>query len=306
MRKRYYIFFVRRDAEGEIRKIPIPLHYLYVFMAGALIGMFSITGIAGSYARMLAKVANFNHLRTEKEALSTRYVKLEQVAKDNEAQVASLGSLAGEVSALYGLKTDPMLDRMATGPVSDEQVATSLDQLYALKISALSGVTSIAIVSGAGTNHNLTTADWLRMAQTPNLWPVEGIVTGSFGEREDPFNGEGAFHSGIDIGTNYGHPVLAPAEGVVTYASEMEGYGKLIQLYHGHGISTRYGHLSSFAVTDGEHVSRGQVIGYVGLTGRSTGPHLHYEVRINNVPVNPQKYLRTTLAETGTYPANGS
>src|SRR6266404_6736491 len=109
MRKRYYILFVARGAEGELRKIPIPLHYLYVFLAGALIGMFSITGMAGSYGRMLLKVARFNQLRSEKDALSKRYNKLEQVAQEKEQQAASLSSLADEVSTLYGLKAEPFL-----------------------------------------------------------------------------------------------------------------------------------------------------------------------------------------------------
>ena len=295
MRKRYYIFFVSRDAEGEVRKIPIPIHYLYVFMAGALIGMFSITGIAGSYTRMLNKVASFNRLRSEKEALRSQYSQLEEQAKVNEAQVASLGSLASEVSSLYGLKADPLLATEGAH-LSDQQVINSIDQLYALRTSALNGVTTIALVSGASSK-NLTTADWLRLAQAPNLWPVQGIVTGSFGERIDPFNGEGAFHSGVDISSSYGTPVIAPADGIVTAAEVMGGYGRLIELNHGRGISTRYGHLSGFAVLPGEHVRRGDVIGYVGLTGRSTGPHLHYEVRINDTPVNPQKYLRVTLAQ---------
>src|SRR5947208_13837359 len=91
VRKRYYIFFVSRDAEGEVRKIPIPIHYLYVFMAGALIGMFSLTGIAGSYVRMLSKVASFNRLRSEKDNLSSRYTELEQVARENQTTLASLG-----------------------------------------------------------------------------------------------------------------------------------------------------------------------------------------------------------------------
>ena len=300
MRKRYYIFFVSRDAEGEVRKIPIPIHYLYVFMAGALIGMFSITGIAGSYIRMLSKVASFNRLRSEKDNLTSQYSQLEQVARENQTQVASLGSLASEVSSLYGLKTDPILAN-ASGPLSSEQVLTSIDQLYALRTSAFSGVATIAL-SSPRPGKAQTTADWLRMAELPNLWPVEGPVTGSFGEREDPFNGEGAFHSGVDISSNYGHPVIAPADGVVTEAETMGGYGRLIQIQHGNGISTRYGHLSGFAVRPGDRVRRGQLIGFVGLTGRSTGPHLHYEVRVYNTPVNPQKYLRLSVAQaTFTY-----
>ena len=225
---------------------------------------------------------------------------LEQVARENQTQVASLGSLASEVSSLYGLKTDPILAN-ASGPLSSEQVLTSIDQLYALRTSAFSGVATIALSSPRPSKAQ-TTADWLRMAELPNLWPVEGPVTGSFGEREDPFNGEGAFHSGVDISSNYGHPVIAPADGVVTEAETMGGYGRLIQIQHGNGISTRYGHLSGFAVRPGDRVRRGQLIGFVGLTGRSTGPHLHYEVRVYNTPVNPQKYLRLSVAQaTFTY-----
>jgi murein DD-endopeptidase MepM/ murein hydrolase activator NlpD len=132
---------------------------------------------------------------------------------------------------------------------------------------------------------------------------VEGQITGSFGERTDPFNGEGAFHTGVDIGAAVGQPVMAPADGVVTFADFMGGYGRAVMLDHGHGIATRYGHLSNYTVVPGQHVHRGDTIGYVGLSGRSTGPHLHYEVRINDTPVNPYKYLRITVAHAGGFAA---
>ena len=109
MRKRFYILFVARDPEGELRKIPIPLHHVYVFMAGALLGMLTITGMAGSYVRMLTKVTRFNQLRSEKEALKSRYTELEEASKEKDIQVASLGSIASEVSAIYGLKAEPLL-----------------------------------------------------------------------------------------------------------------------------------------------------------------------------------------------------
>ena len=102
---------------------------------------------------------------------------------------------------------------------------------------------------------------------------------------------------------NVGSPVIAPADGLVTFADFQGGYGRAIIVDHGHGISTRYGHLSSFAVTAGQYIQRGDTIGYVGLSGRSTGPHLHYEVRINDVPVNPHKYLRMTVAKLGGFAA---
>jgi murein DD-endopeptidase MepM/ murein hydrolase activator NlpD len=291
---------VARGDDGQLRKISIPLHYLYVFVIGAAIGFLSLTGIASSYTRMLVKVSHYNQLRIEKEQLKDRYSRLEEVAKERDVQVASLGSIASEVSASYGLKSQPTLVTASEKEIQDSDVKSSLDQLTALRTSALTGAASVGI--SLGMTKNATTADWYRANSSPNLWPVEGPITGSFGERIDPFNGEGAFHSGVDISSAYGHPIIAPADGVVTFADFMGGYGKALMLDHGHGISTRYGHLSGFAVTLGQHIHRGDVIGYVGLSGRSTGPHLHYEVRINDTPVNPYKYLRITIATSGGLP----
>ncbi|MGB8885428.1 MAG: M23 family metallopeptidase [Candidatus Korobacteraceae bacterium] len=295
MRKRFYILFVARDAEGQLRKIPIPIHYLYVFIAGALIGMFTITGMAGSYTRMLWKVASFNQLRSEKKALQTRYAQLEQVNREKDIQVASLGSIANDVSVIYGLKPNRKLMNAVEGPEKPEEVTYSINQLYALRNSAMTGAATAGL--GIGLTHEASLSDWVDATSAPTLWPVIGPITGAFGERIDPFNGEGAFHSGVDISCHYGQPVLAPADGVVTYADFYNGYGRMLQIDHGNGISTRYGHLSGFAVADGESVRRGQVIAYVGLSGRSTGPHLHYEVRIHDTPVNPHKFLRTTFAQ---------
>jgi murein DD-endopeptidase MepM/ murein hydrolase activator NlpD len=297
LRKRFYILFVARDAEGQLRKIPIPIHYLYVFLAGALIGMFTITGMAGSYTRMLWKVASFNQLRQEKKALQTRYAQLEQATHEKDIQVASLGSLANEVSVIYGLKPNAKLLKASEGPVKPEEVKYSMDQLYALRSSALRGEVTAGL--NMGLTHNATLSEWASAAEAPTIWPVIGPITGAFGERIDPFNGEGAFHSGVDISCHYGEPVVAAADGIVTFADYYSGYGRMIQIDHGNGISTRYGHLSGLAITNGETVRKGQVIGYVGLSGRSTGPHLHYEVRIHDTPVNPHKFLRSTFAQLG-------
>ncbi len=301
MRKRFYIFFVARDEEGQLRKISIPVQYLYVLLAGVAIGILSLTGIASSYTRMLQKVSHYNQLRAERNELKDRYSQLEQVAKERDIQVASLGSLASEVSALYGLKNDPGLVAASSGHLQEAQVSSSMDQLYALRDTAMTGAASVGI--SLGLTKNATTADWLRANSAPNLWPVEGQITGSFGERIDPFNGEGAFHSGVDISAVVGSPVIAPADGQVTFADFMGGYGRAVVIDHGHGITTRYGHLSSYAVAAGQNVHRGDTIGYVGLSGRSTGPHLHYEVRINETPVNPYKYLRLNYAHLGGFAA---
>ena len=288
MRKRFYIMLVARNSEGELLKIPIPLHYAYVFIAGAVLGMLTITGMAGSYTRMLVKTQKFNQLRTEKEALRSQYSQLEQVAQETQLQAQSLTSLAGEVSSLYGLKPDPVFQ-------DDDPASASLQQFYALRMTAMTGAASVGI--GMGDMRDASTKDWLRLAQAPTLWPVQGRVTGSFGERIDPFSGEGAFHRGVDIADNVGTRIIAPADGVIRFAEIVQGYGRTVLIDHGNGISTLYGHMSGYAVTPGELVHRGDTVGYVGQSGRSTGPHLHFEVRIFNTPVNPSRYLRFTFTQ---------
>jgi murein DD-endopeptidase MepM/ murein hydrolase activator NlpD len=305
--KRFYIIFVAREDDGRLRKIPVPLHYAYIFVAAALVGAFTITGMAGSYTRMLMKTASFNQIRSQREAIRKDYQQLEQVAHQKDVQAASLGSLASEVSALYGLKQSkiavskspsvPTAALAGTLDVSDgisqDAYTQTLDQLYTLRSTALSGRVSRALENSFGLGAG--SGDLLRLADAPSLWPVMGRIGSSFGQREDPFNGEGAFHSGIDIDVAFGSPIRATADGAVETAGMATGYGREIILDHGHGIKTLYGHLSGFAVTAGQQVSRGQVIGYVGMSGRSTGPHLHYEVRIQNTPVNPHKYMRSTI-----------
>jgi murein DD-endopeptidase MepM/ murein hydrolase activator NlpD len=280
-----------------------------VFVAAAVVGAFTITGMAGSYSRMLLKTSHYNQVRSEREAIRKDYLQMEQVAHQKEVQAASLGSLASEVTALYGLtqskpagpkaivSTAPVgVSEAASDTFSDQGYHQSLDQFYALRTSALSG--RFSRPTGA---HGFSAADsWLGMINAPSLWPVVGRVTSSFGEREDPFNGEGAFHAGIDISAGFGEPIHATADGTVEMAALGNGYGREVVIDHGHGIKTLYGHMSGFAVTAGDQVRRGQVIGYIGLSGRSTGPHVHYEVRIQNIPVNPHKYLRMTMDQMDT------
>ena len=320
LRKRYYILFVARDEEGRVRKISLPLHYAYGFVAAALIGAFTIVGLAGSYTRMLLKTESYNQMREERETLRKDYKQMAQIAHDRDVQVASLGALANEVTALYGLRENklasakPEAEASATAAAptpaslaqtdnpSQQEISGSIDQFYALRSEALSGRISRALESGLSPSF---VGDWTTLVDAPSMWPLEGRVASSFGEREDPINGEGAFHSGIDIDAPYGSPVRATADGNVSDAAMNAGNGREIVLNHGHDVLTVYGHLSAMAVVPGQHVTRGQVIGYVGQSGRATGPHLHYEVRVHNVPVNPHKYLRMTYDEIASFDSDG-
>ena len=313
LRRRYYILFVARDGDGQLRKIPLPLKYVYGFVAAAIVGAFTIVGLAGSYTRMLLKTESYNQVRADRETLRQNYQRMAEIAHNRSVQVASLGAVANEVSALYGLRqnrlqaaAEPKLtataDKAAPAPaalaqtddVNQQQVANSIDMFYELRAEAMSGAVSRALEGGLTSNF---TGDWTELADAPSMWPVEGRVASSFGEREDPINGEGAFHTGVDIDAPYGTPVRASADGTVTGEQMGVGYGREVTLDHGHDVITLYGHLSAVAVYPGQHVTRGEIIGYVGESGRATGPHLHYEVRLHNVPVNPYKYLRVTYEQ---------
>jgi len=320
---------VSRDEGGSLKKVAIPLQYAYIFVAAALVGLFTITGLAGSYSRMLIKTARFNQLRHDNYALQKDYAHLEEQSRQKDVRVASLGSLASEVSALYGLTTsklavpinkltgkrhaDAVEKTAATAPLADTASATddsyykSIDTFYALRNTALSGSLNRSL-SGLGGPGAMTplrgfpeSGDVNAANYTPALWPVMGPITSSFGQRVDPVlgTGEGEFHTGIDISAPNGVPIRAAADGVVKVAELTNGYGREVIIDHGHGVETLYGHMSGFAVTEGQMVTRGEVIGYVGHSGRTTGSHLHYEVRIGNTPVNPYKYLRTTVTQRG-------
>jgi len=325
LKKRYYIVLVSREEGGKLRKLPIPLHYAYVFVAAAVIGSFTIAGLAGSYSRMLIKTASFNKLRNDNNSLQKDYAHLEKQAHEKDVQAASLGSLATEVSALYGLTASKLAGPMghivmnskeksvgakaATGALitetasnfSDENYYKSIDTFYSLRKSAVSGTATHAISGASALNSLSSVSGMYTSIDAPSLWPVMGSIRSSFGQREDPVtgNGEGEFHTGIDISAPIGTPIHAAADGTIKSAAMENGYGRQVIIDHGHGMETCYAHMSGFAVMAGQTVLRGQVIGYVGISGRTTGAHVHYEVRIHNTPVNPYKYLHTTLAGVG-------
>lgn len=334
MKKRYYLMLVSREPNGELSRVPIPMRYAYAAVAAAAIGLFTITGLAGSYSRMLIKTARFNQLREDHNNLQQDYAHLERAAHEREVQAASLGSLATEVSALYGLTTSKLaLSGSSSTPrhghadahvlaedaalktdasFSDASYYKTLDAFVELRKNAMEGhATRFMPVSPLGGGTSLTRIPGidttLDASVAPSLWPVMGPITSSFGQREDPVlgNGEGEFHKGIDIAAPQGTPIHATADGVVLTAGLGNGYGREVVLDHGHGLKTLYGHMSGFNVVAGQTVFRGQIIGYVGHSGRTTGNHVHYEVKIHDASVNPHRYLRSTIADLGGHAAVG-
>lgn len=171
----------------------------------------------------------------------------------------------------------------------DETLEKEFDRLYIAfqEIQKLSRDVEVDIQDLASTL--LDQQDYL--VSMPTLKPTNGWYTSGFGMRSSPYTGLPTMHEGLDIANHYGQTILAPAAGVVSFAGARPGYGKLITIDHGYGLQTQYGHLSKFYVKEGDRVKRGQKISAIGNTGRSTGPHVHYEVRVNGIPVDPYFYI---------------
>jgi murein DD-endopeptidase MepM/ murein hydrolase activator NlpD len=139
--------------------------------------------------------------------------------------------------------------------------------------------------------HKFLESQKILLASTPSIWPTKGWMSSRFGYRVSPFTGQKEFHKGIDISTRMNAPIIAPANGIVSHVGWDHGYGKVLTIEHGYGVRTKYAHLQKALVKKGQHVKRGETVALVGNTGRSTGPHLHYEVHLNRVAVNPLRYI---------------
>jgi murein DD-endopeptidase MepM/ murein hydrolase activator NlpD len=287
--KSSYTFFIASNATGGMRRVRLPWYVLHAVAVLAVVGGITIAAGMGSYSRMLWKATSYNSLRQEQNTLKQQYVQLQSQVKDTNQRLNSLQSLAGEVAMAYGINRFRQTPFGLTdaAPVADEAAfQNSVDEFSYLQ-------KNVGAVTMAGSGMRLLPAAQLtNLGIIPTLWPVVGEITGHFGERLDPFSGEGAFHAGLDIASRYGDAVKATADGEIEEVDQRAGYGRLVVIDHGFGVTTWYGHLSGFNVQIGMHVKAGDVIGYEGNSGRATGPHVHYEVRIYNTPVNPWRYLR--------------
>ncbi len=292
MERKLYTLLIFPGAHGKLRKVRLPFYIAHILLAFSVVGIVTVAAFATSYARMLLKVSNYNDVRADRESLRSQYQTLQNVVTETNAKLGSLQSLATEVALTYGFgearhaQFPQSVFAMAaqSNPALDSGYHASLYAFNLLKATALKGPPDTV-------RPDAFAADLAEHSGVPSVWPVRGSVSAGFGERIDPLNGEGAFHSGMDIAAPTGTDVSATADGMVLSAGPDSGYGNAILLDHGNGMTTKYGHLSKIYVVVGQDVKRGQVIGAVGSTGRTTGPHLHYEVHVQDTPVNPEKYL---------------
>jgi murein DD-endopeptidase MepM/ murein hydrolase activator NlpD len=281
MKQEYFVVVLAHSLRGRLRRVHIPHTAVYAVLGLALLGCFSAFGFVASYARMAWKVANYNALKSEADAMRARYQNLQKVVSETNVQMASLQLYAREVAVAYGIKQklEGPSDISSEGKMVPSFAESLQEYNYLINADRLAIANQRSRRFGA-------------QKSPPSLWPVIGRLMDGFGRRTDPFSGEGSFHKGVDITAPTGTTVHNTADGVVVQAEMVSGgYGRLVIIDHGGGFQTYYAHLSKIMVHTGQELRRGEVIGLVGTSGRTTAPHLHYEVHVGGAPINPYKYL---------------
>jgi len=302
MRARRYTLVIANRQTGAVRRLTISLWPTL----GVVAALSSLPVLIGLGARWSAS-ATINDLQSTNATLQV----------ENSSYREATGQLAGQISALQSA-----VDQLGERATVDPNASRAMDKLPAIVRSrAMGGNSPIAdarrAAFAAGLGAGMASTDALGMvsellgvlgsrldsvrdsverrhalaAATPSVWPVAGWLSSYYGTRKDPFTNDKDFHPGLDISADYGQPVVATGDATVSAAGPNGAYGNMVMLDHGFGIVTKYGHLSRIAVADGQQVKRGDVIGYVGSTGRSTGSHLHYEIWMNGRLTNPMTLL---------------
>lgn len=303
--RRYTIVIADRQT-GAVRRLTIRLR---PFAAAIVVALF-LPIFIGMWARQLALV-EVDDLRSTNLTLG----------EENSSYRAATGALTTQIESLQSAINELGI-RANMDPVS----AAALEKLPANVRNRAEGGTSVASANAMSTARapsspahtfsilrdvlksleghlSIVRRDVERreslMNATPSIWPIHGWLSAGYGRRRDPFTGQPDFHPGLDISAERGTPIHATAAGTVEFAASSGDYGNLIVLNHGYGLVTRYGHLSRFAARPGQKVKRGDIVGYVGATGRATGAHLHYEVFANGKLVNPLQLLVGKQSDRG-------
>jgi murein DD-endopeptidase MepM/ murein hydrolase activator NlpD len=284
LKQDYFIVVLAHSLHGRLQRVHIPHRFVYSALGAVAVMFLLLFGVAGSYARMALKVANYNSLQHEAQTLRQRYETLQKRVNQTNEQLASLQMLAAEVTSAYGVK------KQLTG--SPDLIGEA--PLVPTMTEALDEYNYLRTTNLAGSSRNIFMRADLHVL--PGGWPVNGQLMDGYGHRSDPFSGEGAMHTGVDIAAPVGTPVKATADGLVIHANWNGGYGRCVIVDHGNGYQTWYAHLSRMDVMEGEEIRQGEIVGRVGASGRSTGSHLHYEVRVSSTPVNPYRFLSQTLS----------
>jgi murein DD-endopeptidase MepM/ murein hydrolase activator NlpD len=302
--KKSFTLIVVPEHDQAVRRYRVEGRLVRRLLAGGalVVGVLAIAAV--HYTHLLYRASENRALRDENVALQAQLKGFRERIEHMASTLERVERFDQKLRAVT-LLSDPQRN-LALGPTAmetkgapprngvSEFTATSVSmespKTLAAKLETLSGEASRSEQSLEQLQTYFLEQKSL-LASTPSVWPAKGWITSDFGQRTDPYTAERVMHDGLDIAAPHGKDVTAPADGTVIFAGLEGSYGNVLVIDHGYGVKTRYGHLSKVAVHPGDHVRRGELIGAVGNTGRSTGPHLHYEVRVNGLPENPRKFI---------------
>jgi murein DD-endopeptidase MepM/ murein hydrolase activator NlpD len=275
--KRLYTFLVVPTRSSKVRQFSI--HHNVLYAAGGCLVIILALIIYGAVRLAQTETTNLinsslksenRKLKEENDAYQNSYAKL-------KGQISYIGDMSKELARQAKIDRSPEIDEQVG--IGGPETVTALDK------AADNLEREVRLINAR------MRSDILRLSSIPSGLPVNGYISDGFGMRRNPFSGEGReTHEGLDIAVDFGTPVTTTADGLIIYAAPHAGYGNLVIIYHSNGITTRYGHLSRITVEPGQRVKRGDQIGHAGSTGRSTGPHVHYEIRENDQALDPMRY----------------
>jgi murein DD-endopeptidase MepM/ murein hydrolase activator NlpD len=292
-KKAFSIVFVPHSEAGS-KTIAVSKRALKVSVILTVSAVLCLGGFLVDYFSLRHTRANYKKLLTESRAQALSLKQYEDTVGQLKKTVDKLDDYKKKLNVMAGFKADGIKE-VGIGDGNSGEPAGA-PQTFAPPRLSVDNVRDLS-QKASDLSKNLSTLviffenQKAKLASTPTIWPTMGWVVGNFGPRVDPFTDKPAFHYGVDIATNEGAPIVAPADGIVIQVKNEFTTGNMILLSHGLDITTAYFHLSKFLVREGQRVKRGDVIGLVGRTGKALGPHLHYEVRIDGTPVNPLRYI---------------
>jgi murein DD-endopeptidase MepM/ murein hydrolase activator NlpD len=285
----FYTLIIVPHAKAKFRKIQVPVRLIQWGGVGLAVLILGGTLLLAQVTRMSYEIYTLRRLKTENVELRAQTKEFEQKQGALQARLKTLESVVLKLGVMAGLEQGLPDARVGgVGGITNGDVASPSVDSQALN-SMEHTVTDLQKRSER--LESFYADQKVLLASTPSIWPVRGYLSAGFGNRIDPFTGQRDFHPGIDVSTPLGTKVHAPADGVVLSCGQKGGYGNAMIIDHGFGIVTRYAHLDGFNVRPGQRVKRGDVIGFVGNTGRSTAPHLHYEVWVRDQAQNPIQYI---------------
>ncbi len=297
VRKDSFTVLIFPQEPSRVKRLNISKRFLRFLLSVFVFSLLGLSWLIYDYVHVKEEVQVVKALREDNRAQKEQIQAFASKISSLEAQMAKLRQFDAKLRVITNLEQPGRGEQyIGVGGPDEGEVFDYRKRKDSLIRKMHSDLENLQIEAAVQEESFIELKEFLEdkkslLASTPSVWPVRGWVTSGFGKRISPFTGTWKMHEGLDIATRVGRPIIAPADGRVTYVGVEAGYGKLLVIDHGYGVVTRYGHNSKILVKVGQKVKRGQKIAAVGNTGRSTGPHLHYEVRVNGVPVNPRNYI---------------